>query len=553
MNLPDKYAYGCLFAMSGVDAVNEHADDFCGMLMPCPVTVRFDADNPVSLHIPVDSKTRFEYVLCDILRGDGVLLAFADCNTVIGRSESEPEILAESADTYACGGARIIAANGFYYALVTDGDSFALCRARSEKNAISGAKKALKLDIEAIEQSRLDYYRRLPPCPDKEFEKLCYKCLSVNRVNVYSPQDGIDCRFTTPDRLPHRHMWLWDSMFHAMAISQYNTLLAKEAILAVLQCQQPDGFIPHMMKSREDISGITQPQVIAWAVLTVYRKDGDTEFLRKCAPSIARFLDWFLLNRDKNANGLLEWDMNFDSGNCRCDESGMDNSPRFDVDEPLDAIDCSVFMAHDCACLAEIYKITGNMAESEKYSRIAEEMSEKINTLLWDEEQGIYCDRALSGKLTGVLTCSSFLPMFAGICPPEKAQRMINLLEDKTKFAAVFPVPSIALDHPLYGADMWRSCVWINYNYFIILGLKRYGYKDKAEKLAHTTLERVNRWFKETGNIFEFYDADDKVAPWHLNRKGKQPDTPDYRVKMHAITDYNWTASFLELIIAGEY
>lgn len=553
MNLPGKYAYGCLFGMSGVDGVNNHADDFCGMLMPCPVTVRFDADISVSLHIPVDSETEFDYVLGDIIRAGGILLTFADCNTVIGRSESVPEIYADGADPYAIRKTQIIAANDYYYALAADGDAFALYRAKSENEAVRGAKSALQIDIEAIEQSRLDYYRRMPPCPAKEYERLYYKCLSVNRVNVYSPQDGIDCRFTTPDRLPHRHMWLWDSMFHAMAISQYDTLLAKEAILAVLQCQRPDGFIPHMMKSREDIFGITQPQVIAWAVLTVFKKDSDIEFLRRCAPAIARFLDWFIINRDKNGNGLLEWDMNFDSGNCRCDESGMDNSPRFDVDEPLDAIDCSVFMAHDCACLAEIFRLTGDTGESEKYARIADETGKKINDMLWDEEQGIYCDRTLSGKLTGVLTCSSFLPMFAGICPPERAERMIKLLEDETKFGTEFPVPSIAHDHPLYGADMWRGCVWINYNYFIIRGLMRYGYNEKAKTLARITLEKANRWFKETGNIFEFYDADDKTAPWHLNRKGKQPETPDYRVKMHAITDYNWTASFLELIIAGEY
>lgn len=124
------------------------------------------------------------------------------------------------------------------------------------------------------------------------------------------------------------------------------------------------------------------------------------------------------------------------------------------------------------------------------------------------------------------------------------------MLEDPEKFDTAFPVPSIARDHELYGADMWRGCVWINFNYFIIKGLRFYGYGRQADKIADITLKTVNRWFEETGNIFEFYDAEDKIAPWHLNRKGRQPETPDYRIKMHAITDYNWTASFLQLIMA---
>lgn len=550
MLLPDRYNYGCLFALSGIDGINEHKNDFCGMLMPAPVTVRFDAEIPVTLSIPVPDDTAFDFVLGDMIKGRGIELVFVDCNSVAGRSEYNPEITAEGINPVIKDNCSIIAANGFFYALLKEGLSFSLARAINEETAIEKARDAIKADTDGIITKRLDYYRKMPPCPKPEYEKLYYKCLEVNRVNVYSPQDGIDCRFTTPDRLPHRHMWLWDSMFHAMAISRYDTQLAKEAIWAVLQCQRDDGFIPHMMKSRDDVSSITQPQVVAWAVLTVYNRDGDMEFLRKCAPKIDRFLDWFIRNRDDNSNCLLEWDMNFDSGNCRCDESGMDNSPRFDVSEKVDAVDCNAFMVNDCNCLAEIYRILGDEENFVKYKATADEFSWDINNQLWDDESGIYCDRTMSGNLTGILTCASFLPMFAGLCPMKRAKRMVEMLEDPEKFATAFPVPSIARDHELYGADMWRGCVWINFNYFIIKGLRFYGYGRQADRLADITLKTANRWFEETGNIFEFYDAEDKIAPWHLNRKGKQPETPDYRIKMHAITDYNWTASFLQLIMA---
>ena len=99
------------------------------------------------------------------------------------------------------------------------------------------------------------------------------------------------------------------------------------------------------------------------------------------------------------------------------------------------------------------------------------------------------------------------------------------------------------------GDDMWRGGVWLNYNYFLICGLRRYGYDALATSIKEKTLSAVNRWFEETGQIFEFYDPGDQTAPWRLNRKGPQPRVPDYRARYHAITDFNWSACFTLLLI----
>lgn len=549
MKLPDRYNYGTLFGFSGLAGENRHVDDFIGMLMPQPVTVRFDAKIPVRLSVPMpDAKMRL--VLSDVLEGDGLLLVFADRNTVLGRSSVQPQISADGpADSEISDGAQVLSCNGFCYALCIDGERFAFCRASSVPDAVAAAKEKLALDIDALRDRVLAYYEAKPKCRRPEYEKLYYKCLAINRVNVYSPQNGIDCRFTTPDRLPHHHMWLWDSMFHAMAFAQYDPDMAKDAIRAVLQCQRPDGFIPHMMKSRTVTSAITQPQVIAWAVLTVYRATGDRAFLAECADKIAKFLLWFPEHRDENHNGLPEWETDFSNVRCRCDESGMDNSPRFDTTERLDAIDAACFLVHDSRCLAEIYRILENDAEAARFDALADGTSKQINALLWDEDTGAYYDRTFSGKLTGMLSCCSFLPLFAGVCDDARAQRLALLLRDPEKFAPPLPVPSVACDHPDYGTDMWRGCVWLNFNYFIITGLRQYGFDALADEIKEKTLATVNRWFEQTGQVFEFYDPQDQTVPWKLNRKGEQPPVPDYRIRYHAITDYNWSACFTLLLL----
>ena len=108
-------------------------------------------------------------------------------------------------------------------------------------------------------------------------------------------------------------------------------------------------------------------------------------------------------------------------------------------------------------------------------------------------------------------------------------------------------------DSEFYDIDMWRGCSWLNLNYFIIVGLKRYGYNDIAEEIRKRTLDAVYEWYQKTGNVFEFYDADNKICPFYLKRKGEQPPKPDYREHIHAITDYNWSACFTELLILNRF
>ena len=130
------------------------------------------------------------------------------------------------------------------------------------------------------------------------------------------------------------------------------------------------------------------------------------------------------------------------------------------------------------------------------------------------------------------MTCASFLPLFAGICTEERAVRLVSVLTDPDRFWSEMPVPSISLDDPAYGSDMWRGPVWLNYNYMIMQGLRKYGYTAEAEELCRRTLTAVRKVFDETGSVFEFYDPEVKTIPWSMRRKGTQPPVPDYRIKM---------------------
>lgn len=339
------------------------------------------------------------------------------------------------------------------------------------------------------------------------------------KTQLYSPEAEFDTIWSTPDRLPHKSLWLWDSVFHALGHRHIDASNAEKLIHAIWAHQADNGFVPHMA----DVfisSDITQPPVIAWGAWQLYQTSGNKDFLKEAYEHNKRFLNWCRTNRRVSEKELYTWNTTNDA-NCRCDESGMDNSPRFDVKVPLFAIDFSCFMANDVRCMKKIADELGLAEDSVFYGKWFDTLAEDINTCLWSEEDGFYFDYNISAqKLHKVWSVASFLPIFAGICSEKQAKILADHLQDSESFATPFPIPSISKKDSTFGSDMWRGPVWINYNYMITQGLADYGFKSLAAEIIDKTIMFMNHWYQTTGTIYEFYDCSNEKAPNHLNRKG---------------------------------
>lgn len=560
MKLNNIWGYGQLFGYSGLDGINRYSNDFIGTLTAKKIGIRFELRQWIKVIFPVKGRVKFRAVTGDMIdaqTADGdVFITFADADTLVGYAPVLPKITGEKKLSYRKSWdvdvwSSAFDSIGLQYRKEGDLYQFSIHHSGSYAEARSLANFYMGADVQQLKADRYAYYENMPKCKNKKYEQLYYKALSVNKVNVHSPEGKIPCRWTTPDRVPHRHMWLWDSVFHALAMVTYNQELAKEALHAVLTQIRPDGFMPHMMNP-VDSSDVTQPQVLSWGVWEVYQKTGDRAFLEEHVEALDKYLTWDMDNRDKNHNGLLEWLTEPDDILCKCGESGLDNSPRFDFDEEMDAVDFSSFLAHDALYLSYIYNELGNKEDAAKWQNVYKRTKDAMNELLWDEETGMYYDRLVEGKLSGILTPASFFPMFAGIPDKEQAEKMVKLLVDKTLLWTTCPLATIAKNHPMYSNDMWRGGVWLNLNYFVIKGLLNYGYDDLATELKNKTLEMVNKWYQKTGAIFEFYDPEDKNVPYACERKGKPTTPPDWRKQVHSIIDFNWSACFTLMLIQDE-
>lgn len=562
MKLNNIWGYGQLFGYSALEGPNRYYEDNILMTMKKKLCFRFEFKKFVKMTFETKEKIKFNAVMSDFVEatigGKEFFLTFLDNDTLVGVSPVLPSFIGEKKlEVGKAGKVDIFSLENHYLGVKSEKEGelyrFVVHHSFSFTEARSGANHYLnEFDINELKEKSYSYYKNMPKCKDKQYEKLYYKALSINKVNVHSPEGKIKRIWTTPDRVPHRHMWMWDTAFHCLAMVQYNKEVAKEAFLAMLETQRSNGFIPHMANPT-DQSDVTQPCVMSWAAYMLYKETNDIEFLKECVPYLEKYLTFDLNNRDKNHNNLLEWLTEPEYTNCKCGESGLDNSPRFDFDEEMDAIDFSSYFANDSKYLSLIYKEIGNEDLSIKWNKQFHKTADAINKNMYDASDGVYYDRLFSGKLTKVLTHSNFLPMFVGIMNEKDIDKMVEKLLDKEELWCVNPVASISQKDPRFSNDMWRGGVWLNLNYFIICGLKRYGRDDVAKLLRDKTLEMVNKWYKKYGTIFEFYDPMDQVPPFMCERKGKPGKTPDYRKHVHSITDYNWSACFTMLMIQEIY
>lgn len=402
--------------------------------------------------------------------------------------------------------------------------------------------KLLRSDLTRLIKQRQRWLRQQIPPSNRDEQRLrtLAKAISVMKGQVCTPEGLIRHRWTTPDRWPHRDLWLWDSVFHAIGWRHLDKKLAREMIEAVFDGQQPDGRIPLSFNPFKAIS-ITQPPVLALGIQMAVGREPDAQWLENMYPRLARYLEWDFTHRVVPAGGLAQWFIQGDPLS-RSGESGMDNSPRFDAAVGLDAVDFNAFLSLECAVMAEFARQLGRPAEVELWSGRHKELNRLINERLWNEAEGFYFDYDPAQKQqTGIMAVSGFLPLLCGAANENQVRRLAAHLDNPKTFGTAVPLATAVLTTETKNpGDMWRGPVWINMNWLVALGFERSGRKDVALNLRRKTLREVERRYLELGSLFEFFDETGKLSPDRLPRKGVNDPQDPYHQTMH---DFGWTAT----------
>ena len=334
-------------------------------------------------------------------------------------------------------------------------------------------------------------------------------------------------------------------------------------------------------------SGITMPPVQAMAAWRIFQHAFDQEaaraWLQELFPKLLALHEYFYRERDPNREGLVyirhPW------------ESGLDNAPTWDsplkrmtIDKSKlppyqrqdlkkgiaksqrpsdDDYDRYVFLVdlfrrldyreeaiyQECPFLVqgplfnsalnksnedliEIGSLLGE--DTGKLKEWHQQTNASLRSKMWDARHAAYdCFDLRAGEHIGTLTAAGFMPLLCGAPTQEEAQAIYDALESASfcpmHDGSCFSIPNYSLEgSSLDTANYWRGPVWINTNWLLMQGLRRYDFKEKAESVRHDIIELIQRW-----GFHEYFDP--------------------YEGTGYGTDNFSWSAAlFIDAALSGE-
>lgn len=354
--------------------------------------------------------------------------------------------------------------------------------------------------------------------------------LAARQLFLQNRQNKGIYQYTVPSHTAYPYQWFWDSCFHAIVLNHLNSDDAKKELLSLISKEFDNGMIPHMIywkKARRTTfpyinwgkhgtSTLTQPPMIAYAVWQIFRKDNDLNFVKTVYPHLFHFYKYLLTERDPHENHLI--------GIMNPDESGEDNSPRFDklLDLPAKQtraenrkrrfklieqnIECNFdapfcmrnyfwvkdvpfnsIMVKNLLILGNLAQKLGNREDASYFKKKAADIASAMRKLML--EDGIFWSVFGEDRKIKVKTWAIFAPLFAGILTRDEAKKLVSgHLLNPREFWTDFPVPTTSRDEPSFDPEgFWRGPTWIGTNWFIYKGLVDYGFFKEADRIRKTS------------------------------------------------------------------
>lgn len=121
--------------------------------------------------------------------------------------------------------------------------------------------------------------------------------------------------------------------------------------------------------------------------------------------------------------------------------------------------------------------------------------SEESLENLWDGFYKEYYSRTfITHKLVKEPSIASLLPLYAGSIDKERARELVSKLTSSKSYWSKFPLPTVPMNSIWYKEfGYWQGPVWINMNWLIADGLRRYGFEDEAQKIENASIALVTK------------------------------------------------------------
>jgi neutral trehalase len=291
--------------------------------------------------------------------------------------------------------------------------------------------------------------------------------------------------------------------------------------------QEPNGAIRNAYSietglpvfTPDNPEGIGIP-LFSWAEFNLYHKSANKKRVKDILPVLHRYIEWIDATF-KRPNGLYEVPFS---------ATGMENTPREQAVYPMDF---NTMMAINVLYMSALSDILNNKDASFHYKKTYFSLKTRINSFMWNADDGFYYDIDRDEKQIPVKTIAGYWALLAEIPNDDKAEQLIDKLQDPQFFGAPHPFPTLAMNEPCFEENGcgYRGSVYPHLSFMVIKGLERYQRWDMARECAIRHLYFVLDSMTEghanghhsphRGNLWEAYlPLRDGHAIW--------PDNPNF-------------------------
>jgi neutral trehalase len=316
---------------------------------------------------------------------------------------------------------------------------------------------------------------------------------SAPRENA--PKEGpIEGKFFSYPGSPLIHQV--DAIYSSFFLVYSNRIYQAHPSLDVFYSQQePSGAIRSAYNiktglpelSPDNPEGLALP-LFPWAEFNLYHKTANKKRIKDVLPILHKYLVW--LDEFKRPNGLYEVPLA---------ATGMVTPAREEAAYP---VDFNTAMAINVLYMSALADILNDKEASFQYKRQYFSLKTRINTLMWNNEDGFYYDIDKYERQVKVKTLAGYWSLLAEIPNDDKAERIIDKLSDPAFFGSQHPFPSMAVNESAFNelGCGFNGSVYSHLTFMVIKGLERYQRWDFARECATRHLYFVLDSMSPDGN-----------------------------------------------------
>ena len=145
---------------------------------------------------------------------------------------------------------------------------------------------------------------------------------------------------------------------------------------------------------------------------------------------------------------------------------------------------------------------------AEIFNTRASQLSNLMNSLMWNAEDSFYYGVSRRGGQVTVRDIGGLMPLYAGVPSINQAQRMVTThLGPEGDFHSGFGLPSLGKREQGYGSDRrWQGGMWPSLTTLVVKGLANYGFVNQAQRITLPLVRKLSAGGPE--NFWEFYDSE---------------------------------------------